>query len=383
MPEYLVTDPESGQKRKLTGDAPPTEAELDAIFGSSFGAFEQRASTTFINNALGLPGGISKIAGTALAQGAAALGAGEGDFFDRVEQQKARAPASGLLAFPQPKVSDIASLIKSIPALLPGGKTPGEAFRGHQEGAAAKEAALRGAHPKATAAGDVAGDVLTLASGRLPAAKAIAKAELKLAPKVADMAFGSALAKPLDPGTARLANRIINSPKMRALARGLGRSVETGFEAMVLDIVKGDDPMETAAYAAGGQLAGSALLTAGKGLISGGPLKAGGKLAIAAASTAALLQMLKNVTPGGEDNFISNINDGFDKVTLALALGIISGLAGAGRLRGGKLAEDLPKLTDAIATIPRAATISILEDWVNASGPERLKIESDLQKQAQ
>ena len=32
MPSYVVTHPRTGQKLKLTGDAPPTEAELDSIF---------------------------------------------------------------------------------------------------------------------------------------------------------------------------------------------------------------------------------------------------------------------------------------------------------------------------------------------------------------
>lgn len=32
MPEYLVTDPETGRKVKLTGDSPPTEEELQQIF---------------------------------------------------------------------------------------------------------------------------------------------------------------------------------------------------------------------------------------------------------------------------------------------------------------------------------------------------------------
>ena len=32
MPTYLVTNPETGQKLKLTGDTPPTDADLDQIF---------------------------------------------------------------------------------------------------------------------------------------------------------------------------------------------------------------------------------------------------------------------------------------------------------------------------------------------------------------
>lgn len=34
MPTYMITDPSTGQKLKLTGDSPPTEAELEQIFAS-------------------------------------------------------------------------------------------------------------------------------------------------------------------------------------------------------------------------------------------------------------------------------------------------------------------------------------------------------------
>ena len=76
------------------------------------------------------------------------------------------------------------------------------------------------------------------------------------------------------------------------------------MEAAVLDILKGDDPLETAGYAAGIQLGGSATLTAAKGLLTGGPLKAGAKLALTAVSFGAILQLAKATVPGGEDNLI-------------------------------------------------------------------------------
>lgn len=34
MPEYIVTDPQSGRKIRLTGDSPPTDAELEQIFAN-------------------------------------------------------------------------------------------------------------------------------------------------------------------------------------------------------------------------------------------------------------------------------------------------------------------------------------------------------------
>lgn len=35
MPSYLVTDPQTGRKLKLTGDSPPTEQELEQIFSNA------------------------------------------------------------------------------------------------------------------------------------------------------------------------------------------------------------------------------------------------------------------------------------------------------------------------------------------------------------
>jgi len=378
-PEYIVTDPVTGKRIKMIGDSPPTEADIDQAFAPSASAtFGIEAAETLANNLLGLPGGISKIAGTALAQGAAVLGAGNGTFSERVEQQKARAPASGLLAFPQPTVQDVGALVRSIPSLLPGGRKPSEAFTEESEAFAALSERRKRAHPTAAAVGGVAGDVATIVGGRLPISRGAAKLEAKIAPKAPDAAFGGARTAALDPGSARFADRIVNSKALRKLARGAGRSVETGFEAAVLEIVKGDDPLELAAMAAGGQMAGSMFLTVGEGLLSGGPIKVGNKILLAGAGTAAILQMLKNVAPGGEDNFIANLNDGFDKVTFAVVLGVVSTLAGSGRLRSKKIGEDFPKITDALAATPRAATISILEGWLDASPPERFKIETQL-----
>jgi hypothetical protein len=178
-----------------------------------------------------------------------------------------------------------------------------------------------------------------------------------------------------DPGVKRLVQRVIDSKMVRSLARGAGRSLEAGFEAAALDLLKGDDPLETAAYAAGAQAGGSVFLTIGKGLVSGGPLRIGSKLALSAVSAGALIQLVKNTTPGGQDNLIDSVETGFEKVMLAVLFGAVAGAVGAGRLRGTKLAEDLPKLTDVIATIPRATMISLLENYRDAGPDEQQTIE--------
>ena len=100
-------------------------------------------------------------------------------------------------------------------------------------------------------------------------------------------------------------------------------------------------------------------------------------------ATGALFQIMSQVTPGGANSLIDNMTTGFGKVTLAMSLGAVSGLAGAGRLRGTKFADDLPMLADAISSIPRISVISLVEDWVNAPENERQVMETVVNKTAE
>ena len=170
----------------------------------------------------------------------------------------------------------------------------------------------------------------------------------------------------MDPGTARLANRALNSKAMRTVARGAGRAAETGLEGAVLSILNEQDPFEVAGYAAGGQMLGSAGLAGTKGLLRGGPLKAGAKIGMAAVATGSLVQLAKSATPGGRNFILESLETGFDKVKWGLAVGALGGMAGGGRLRGQRWAEDLPRLTDAMATLPRGAMISAIRQWRDA-----------------
>lgn len=347
-------------------------------------AFYDATSRTLINNVLATP----RAAGDMLAAGAAGieggvskLFGGEFNFGERFAEQQGKFPASALRAVPAPKIEDIGAATRALPALMPGGESFGDAFQANRAETSAEMGTMHAEHPFAIAAGGLAGDAATLATGRLPLAKGINKLESKLTAKAPELFFGST--KAMDPGVGRLATRVITSPAMKSVARGAGRSVEAGFEAATLDLLKGDDPLETAAYAAGGQMAGSFLLHAGKGLLSGGPLKAGAKLGLAAFSAGSIVQMLKSATPGGKDFILQSLETGYDKVTYGLVLGAVAGLAGGGRLRGGKLAEDLPKLTDAIATIPRGAMISLIEGFVDAPEPQQQQMETILVKLAE
>ena len=52
MPDYVVTDPKTGKKLKLTGDKPPSEAELNQIFSKHFSSQSGTADVGFLNRSL-------------------------------------------------------------------------------------------------------------------------------------------------------------------------------------------------------------------------------------------------------------------------------------------------------------------------------------------
>ena len=376
------------EKEKKASDNPFTKRDLEEE-----PAFGMALSRTFVNNLLALP----KLGGAALSGGAAGLrGIFEDDstFSERYAEEQEKFPASLFNKLGSADVDEVGAFIRSLPAALDGSIEPTETYAGYmfeREFGGDQEpfseryqrelgqfrdeaAAIEEANPFAWGAGEIGGDILSLITGRAPLAGKIQEYE-----KVLEIPLK--LAK--DPGAARWAQRTLNHPAVRALARGTGRSLETGAEAMVLDIIKGDDPLETAALAAGTQAAGSMMNTLSKGLLSGGPLKAGAKITLTALSTAGLLQIAKDVTPGGEDNFLDSLELSYEKIALAFLAGAVASAAGTGRARDTKFAEDWPKLMDAIATTPRGAVLSIMEDFVNGSKVEKEKIEMVLNQVAE
>ena len=76
MPVYLVTDPQTGQKVKLTGDSPPTEQELNSIFASLPKPQEEAQSQpdpSFGDQALGVAENIGSLVSGAVAEPIAGL----------------------------------------------------------------------------------------------------------------------------------------------------------------------------------------------------------------------------------------------------------------------------------------------------------------------
>lgn len=336
------------------------------------------AGQGIMDAAFALPGVISEGLGNAVAAGATALGAGDGTFADRFSEQQEKFPASALRAFPKPTSNEAGAFIRSIPGLF-GSQPIGERFDQELAGFEETDAAIREAQPVGSAVGDVAGDVATLLALRAPLSKPIRAFEGKL--KLPDFSFGAKGLPKLEPKVSNLLTDVAKSGPVRALARGAGRTFEAGVEGAVLAMIKDGDPLETAAYTASGQAVASGLLSINKGLLSGGLFKAGGKISLAALSTAGIIQLAKDVTPGGEDTFLRSLETGYEKIALAMLFGGIAAAAGGGRLRGeGSFATNMPKLADAFATVPRAATISIVQSYLKATAEERQLIEAELNK---
>lgn len=376
-------------KRRLAAQsATPSAAELRArmsgtgrqvnpsLGGTPFGA---EAVTGFANNVLAAPqaaGNLLAAAGTVPAAIAGKVRGEPLDFGGRFAEQQNQFPASALRAIPAPTVQGIAAALQSTPSLMPGGETPKDAYARNRAAIDAQEAQRREEHPVASMAGGVAGDVATLLTGRMPIANLVRKAEEKLMLKAPDMFFGGKSA-PIEPGIRRTIDRALKAPAVRRLARGAGRSVETGLEAAILETVKGDnpDPLQTAALAAGGQAVGSAFLEGGRGIFGGGVLKGGANVALTAGAIAGFWQLVKSATPGGRDRILESIEHGFDSVAFSLMLGAVATVAGAPRYRDGKLAEELPRIVDGLAAVPRGVTLSLLTDFANADVSDQERFE--------
>ena len=380
-----AANPFTAEKTRRAQANPFTAEKMRRDQRSGTGVFMENAALTLGDNVLAAPNAIlGKLpaVGAAAIQGLGSVATGgDFDFQNRYEQELGRFPASLLNQIPAPKTQEVLQGIKSLPALMPGGDTFTERYDANMAATDERRAAGAEQFPFSAKAGEVGGDVASLLLGRAPFSKGIKKGEELLMAKGPDMYFSNAMIPPIKPGVMNLLDKAVTSQPVRALARGAGRAAETGFEATMLDIVKGDDPLETAAYAAGGQVAGSALLSATKGLLSGGPAKAGLNVFLAAVSGASIIQMLKQATPGGENRVLESIQTSYAKVTFAMLMGALAAAAGAGRLRSGPVADNLPKFADALSTVPRAATLSLVEDWVNGDPKERKKIERELQAQ--
>jgi hypothetical protein len=295
-------------------------------------------------------------------------------FGERYDEERSGAVDSALRSIPRPTVSGITAAMQSVPALVPGGESPGEAYDRNQFAFEEEEGEMRREHPTAAMIGDVGGDVGAIALGRrgTGAGNAIRRLETRLTGRGAVQAAES------------LAGDVSKAltPMSRRVARGGLRSLESGVEAAVLDVLKDPnaDPLDTAAIAAGSQLVGSGILTGAQGLVSGGLGKAGVNITVAAMTTWGFLQVLKSSTPGGQDRILESMESGYDKVALLLAAGAGSAAIGATRYGRGNtaLTDQTRKFLDGVATTHRGTLLSLLTDYTEGDDEERAALERTL-----
>jgi hypothetical protein len=349
------------------------------------------AGSTLINAGLAAP----SASGDLLAAGAAGvrglgdfMTGGEFDFGTKFEEEQGKFPASAIRSIPRPTIQEIGAGIRSAPGLF-GSQPIKERYADELASGQEAEAAMREAHPTATGVGDVLGDVGSLfvtrqASG-LPGKMQKLEDLIMKGGKKPDFVFGAI--ENLDnikPSAWRfVGDKLIESNGWRNLLKATGRTAETSLEAVALDILNSNDPNDTIAYAAVGQVVGSLGLQALKSTWGSGGAASGVKrLGVAGLVGAGLWQYMQQVTPGGDNSPLESVQVGFEKTLLAITAGAITGILGAGRMRGPGskgLQDNIPRLADAMTAVPRAAMLSLLKDMVQANKAEQQQAAAALQ----
>ena len=405
MPQnkYSADNPFAPEEKKYSADNP--------FVGEPSGVFGDVAGKTFLNNILAGPKATGSLIAdilpgmSAALQGAGAkLTGGQFDFRRRLEEERGKFPAnmaSPLRAIPSITTNEFLAGLKTTPELAPQPVAPSDirsripqgqprqhmVFEGQDISGRfkqelgtleAEDAAMRADSPFAAGAGEVFGDAMSLAAGRLPFARGISNLENKLMNRKLIEFDPKTITLPQE--VISVADRLWKSQGMSKLLRGAGRATETGFEAAMLDLAKGDDALETAGYAAGIQAGGSLILEAsklvqgeGKGLVN---KSAGTVLKVGAAALAAgtVIQIFRAVTPGGPDNPVDSVRVGFDKVMLGIALGLTASSAGLHRAGRGETMH--PKIIDALTSLQRGSFLSILEEFSDATPEKQAQVES-------
>lgn len=284
--------------------------------------------------------------------------------FDEARQdERSRFPANVLREGIIPDTFDIEAAGRTAGNVIEGevvSRNPNaiqDRFRQNRDQLVEDELRTREESPVASTAGDLLGDAATLLTGRVPLARA-ARNRRFAARGAGDEVADVVTTPPKGLEALRLtADDIVQSKLVRNLRRGGLRIGEATLEGAVIGALSDEDPLTSAAMAAGAQTAGSTLLG-----ISDGLLKKGGRnLLFGIAGTVAFIQLFKSATPGGRDRILESTESGFNKVAATLALGGLAGAAGMGRV-GGRLSDRLPGFADSITTLPRGSVISLLSD---------------------
>ena len=381
MPDVVMPDgtvikgvPEGTTKEELM-------AKLEASQGTSApGAFQESLARRMVDNLLATPSATGDLlaaasAGVQATGGAVAdLATGQptsflDDFSSNFDTEKERFPANVVRSIPRPTTVDLQAtgifagdlvrrvmstpmdeglMVDQLAADDFNSQDPIPEFEQSRDEILEGVLNRREANPKSSAFGDLAGDGFTLATLRAPFASAARRSRLAKtdAPKV------------VQNNTKQILDDVVNSKIVQGLKGGGIKVGEAGFEGALMAAVTDEDPLSSAALAAGSQASGSLLRTAGatpKGI------------AATAAATFAAIQLFKSATPDeltGDDSIVETGEEAFNKLMALMALGGLATIAGAGR-SSTDLANKNAILADALTSIPRGSTLSLINDVRN------------------
>ncbi len=303
-----------------------------------------------VDNTLAIPEQIAR-AGVGVANlGRAAIG-----------QRMQGIPKDGVLGLPRGR-----EVLAHADALL--GSISGRSSE--LETALANRAQISQDNPIASGAGGLLGDAATLMAGRAPLVRPqgafgpmgqpLGAATARgggVFDDLADTAVNKLVSNTKTPGARMALDNVVKSDVVKRLARGAGRSLETGLEGAALAILQDQDPVQAAALSAGAQLGASGSLELARSVLGGSPSKATLKLTAAGVTGAALIQTLKSATPGGPDSILDAAESSFNKLAFSIAAGAV--LGSMGRRASG---QNLPLVSEALATVPRGAMVSLIKD---------------------
>lgn len=226
-------------------------------------------------------------------------------------------------------------------------------------------------NPFWSGAGEVAGDIGTLLSFRAPMAKNRAALDHAQSAGVraleqARVASQGNVTPAANSFKELFGNGFARSPFAASITRGTTKAAEAGFDGLMLGIMDRQDPIETAAIGAGTQVGSSLMLSALTGFKGTGSPST--RLAIAAAGTMGVLQVLRIMTPMDEASPVADLQAAFPKIVATTLLGLGMGVMGGGRVTGTKAFEGsrnlLPVLMDQAQTAVRGISLETLNGWM-------------------
>ncbi len=228
--------------------------------------------------------------------------------------------------------------------------------------ALAENQAVAEQNPIADATGNLLGDAATLFAGRLPLKRGRTGGVLdEPIEKAMEGARNKLAQKATETGLRRQGIDILEDERFQLLARGTGRTFETGAEAAFLSMLQDGDPAETAGLAMAGQALSSGALTIGKGtvelpfhVLGSGKMSTFGKASVGLAISGALMTSLFQFFQQNPDQAAETA---YDKLTAGALLALTLGLPGK-RPKDDGLLKNFPAVADGFLTVPRTAMIN-------------------------